>query len=127
MSAGHTLAGLGAKKDWKYVQVHLGHALSKGERTEISTIQEFYDIQEKFKPYLARTVVDPVDLSILRVILPKNNLPSEVIFNEWNILGPPGTLIRTMPGEINSENGEILWEIRNPIFGHRYEIKWSKQ
>jgi hypothetical protein len=105
----------------------LGHALNKGERTEIKTIQEFYDLQKKFKPFLSRTVVEPVDLSIIRAILPKNNLPSEVIFNEWNILGRPGTLIRTIPGEINSESGEILWEIRNPIFGHRYEIKWSKQ
>jgi hypothetical protein len=85
-----------------------GHALSKGERAEIKTIQEFYDLQKKFKPFLSRTVVEPVDPSIIRAILPKNNLPAKVIFNEWSILGPPGTLIRTIPGEINSENGEIL-------------------
>ena len=91
-------------------------------------MQEFYDLQNKFKPFLSRHVKEPVDLSILRVILPKNNLPSKIIFNEWNILGTRGTgsLIRTVPGEINSESGEILWEIRAPIFGHRYEIKWFK-
>ncbi len=84
-----------------------------------------------FKRSLSHSPLEPLLNQLTSVLYVrsyrKRRVPSEVIFNEWSILGPSGTLIRTIPGETNSENGEILWEIRNPIFGHRYEIKWPKQ
>ena len=127
ISPGQTLVGEIIETDrWKYYLIHLGHELSEGERAEVKFIQDLYDSENKFEPYIAKTVSEPMDCLTFRVRLPRSNLPSVINFSEVNILEPTSPLTRTIPGMINHESGEILWVIQNPSYGHRYEIHWDE-
>lgn len=125
-SPGCSLMGSVIKRSgWKYYYIHMGRELSLGERQEITTYQDLYDHDNKFEPYLAKTIAEPVDQLVLRVILPKHRIPTKATLSEWSTLGPASTRIKTQPGKINTHSGEIHWEIASPVFGHRYEIRWE--
>ncbi len=125
LSAGHSLVEVIERAHWKYVRIFLGRELSKGEQAEVRIILDLYDLENKFEPYLAKTVGEQLDYLILKVVLPISNFPPHITFSERNILSPevPSTL--TQPGKINTHSGEIHWEIASPVFGHRYEIRWE--
>ncbi len=126
ISPGHVLLGETVNDSgWKYYYVHLGQPLSIGDTTVVQTIQDLQDIEHNFDPYLAKIISQPVDLLTLRVILPKNALPSKIDFTEWNSEGPAGNVIKSTPGTINHQNGEIRYLIKKPVIKHKYEIRWK--
>ena len=112
---------------WRYYFVHFGHELTKGEKVEVKIQQELYDRYGNFEPFLAKTMSEPVDKLILRVVLPKSFFPLQVTCSEEEGAVPFNNLVKKYPGKINSENGsyEIRWEIEHPVIGHRYEIRWG--
>jgi hypothetical protein len=126
VSSGHVLLGETVNDSgWKYYYVHLGQPLNIGDATEIVTIQELYDTENSFDSYLAKIISQPVDLLTLRVILPRNTLPTKIDFTEWNIDGPAGNIIKSTLGTINHQNGEICYLIKKPVIRRKYEIRWK--
>ena len=62
LSAGHTLMGPPVQHGiWKYYYVHFGHELAMAERIEIKILQELYDTKGRFEPFLAKTIIEPLD------------------------------------------------------------------
>jgi hypothetical protein len=126
ISPGHTLMGpIIQRNQWKYYYVHLGHELEIGERVEVKVHQELYDENNTFEPYLAKTIVEPVDRLLLRALFPKQHLPAHCTFYEMNTSGPANMVIRKIPSHINHHLGEVHWDISSPVFGHKYQIHWS--
>jgi hypothetical protein len=126
ISPGHSLIGPPVQRGlWKFYFVYLGRELSVGERAEVIITQDLYDTENKFEPFLAKTVFEPLDRLILRAVFPRNALPSQASCCEEGGPVPTNNLIRSIQAEINP-TGEILWAIESPVFGHRYEIRWSK-
>lgn len=125
LSSGHSVMGLPVQRGiWKYYYVHFGHELAMSERTEIKVLQELYDTKGKFEPFLAKTIIEPVDHLTLRVALPRNQTPSKIQFTEGSGSVPSDSLIRKETGKFDADNREIRWEIQSPVLGHRYEIRW---
>ncbi|MBA2678344.1 MAG: hypothetical protein H0U76_08125 [Ktedonobacteraceae bacterium] len=145
VSPGHSSLGKKAKyKGQNYYYVDLEHELKPGEKATIKTIQEFYDIEDKFETFFSRTIVLPTDYLVLHVILPKTPSLARIIFNEWDTDGPWGRLfgkaraqtntqnaeIKKIQGKIdiqkvNIQENEISWQIIKPKIGHNYEIRWQ--
>lgn len=126
ISPGHTLLGTTIKQSgWKYYYIHLGQEMSLGARTTIKIVQELYDIDNDFEPFLGKVISVPMDYVILHVILPKSHLPKQIYFKEWDSAGPAAKIIRERPGKINDHSGEIRWEIPSPVFRHWYSINWA--
>lgn len=125
ISPGATLLGpLVQRGLWKYYYVHLGRELSTGERTEVKILQELYDDEDKYEPFLAKTVIEPLDHLILRVVFPKDRPPREAVCNVGSAAVPANAVIQRTPCQYDSESRELRWEIPEPVFGHRYEIRW---
>jgi hypothetical protein len=112
------------RSNWKYYYVHLGEGLAVGGRTEITIIQELHDTYEEFKPFLAKTIAEPIEHVVLRVIWPKKRLPSQTILNVYSGIAPAFSLISRNNGKLDTDTGEVKWEIQSPKLNHRYEIQW---
>jgi hypothetical protein len=126
VSQGHTLMNdVVQRSAWNYYYIHLGHDLNVGERTTVQLVQELYDSENQFQPFLAKIISQPIDLLILRVKLPVNHLVSNIRFTEYSTVGPASEVVKSTPGTINNQTGEIHWRIISPVFGHRYEITWK--
>lgn len=124
LSPGHGLLGPPLLRGgWKYYFIHLGHELAVGERIEVKLVQELYDSEGKFEPFLAKVVYEPVDRLILHVVLPRKSIPVEASCSEESGPTPTNHLIKKTPTKI-SQSGVILWDIPSPVFGHRYVIHW---
>lgn len=124
-SRGHVLMGAPIQRGlWKYYFIHLGHELQVGERVTVEIFQDLYDDEGKFEPFLAKTIIEPVDHLVLRVALPRALRPAQIICSETSSAIPTDSLVQKMPGQYDDKSGEISWSIPSPIFGHRYEIRW---
>jgi hypothetical protein len=109
---------------WKYYYVHLGRELSVGERMEVKISQELYDDEGRFEPFLAKTIAEPLDRLVLRVVFPQNSPPREAVCNVSSAAAPAGVVIQSTPCQYDSVSRELRWEIPKPVFGRRYEIRW---
>ncbi|MDQ2904741.1 MAG: hypothetical protein ABI456_13080 [Ktedonobacteraceae bacterium] len=145
ISPGHSSLGKKAKyKGQNYYYVDLEHELISGEKATIKTIQDFYDIENKFDPFFSRTIVLPTDRLMLHLVLPKTLPLARIIFSEWDTDGPWGRLFGKARAQTNTQNGEIKkiqgkidvrkvniqeneisWQIIRPKIGHNYEIRWQ--
>jgi hypothetical protein len=110
---------------WKYYYVHLGRELSVGERIEVKILQELYDDEGRFEPFLAKTIAEPLDYLVLRVVFPQDHPPREAVCNVRSAAGPAGVVIQSTPCQYDSVSRELRWEIPKPVFGRRYEIRWE--
>jgi hypothetical protein len=110
---------------WKYYYVHLGRELSVGERIEVKISQELYDDEGTFEPFLAKTIAEPLDHLVLRVVFPQTSPPREAVCNVHSAAGPAGVVIQSTPCQYDSVSRELRWEIPKPVFGRRYEIRWE--
>ncbi len=87
LSPGHILMGKIIKQSgWKYYYVHLGQEMRIGARTTIKIMQDLYDIDNDFEPFLSKVIAVPMDYVILHVILPKPHFPTKIFFKEWDFL-----------------------------------------
>jgi hypothetical protein len=109
---------------WKYYYVHLGRELSVGERIEVKISQELYDDEGRFEPFLAKTIAEPLDYLVLRVVFPQDHPPRGAVCNVSSAEGPAGVVIQSTPCQYDSVSRELRWEIPKPAFGRRYEIRW---
>lgn len=126
ISPGHVILGEAVHNSgWKFYYIHLGRPLNQGETTEIKTVQELYDIEDKFEPYLAKIISETVDHLTLHVRLPRHPLPSKITYTIWNSEGPAGNPINVELGKVDHQTGDIIWKIEKPILRHRYEIRWK--
>lgn len=126
ISSGHEMLGEAVHHSgWRYYYIHLGRPLNKGETAEIKTVQELYDSENKFEPYLAKIISETVDHLTLHVRLPRNSLPSRITFTVWNSEGPAGNPIHVELGHVDHRTGDIIWKIEKPILRYRYEIRWK--
>jgi hypothetical protein len=128
LSSGHSLMGPVIQRGgWRYYFIHFGHELTKGEEVEVKIQQELYDREGKFEPFLAKTMSEPVNKLILKVVLPRSFFPLQVTCSEEEGAVPFNNLVKRYPSKINlgNESGEIRWEVDHPVIGHRYEIRWG--
>ena len=125
LSPGHKLMGMTQRAVWSYYYVDLGHEMRVGERVEIRIQQNLFDFENKFEPFLAKTLKEPLDELILHVQIPNTRFPSVIHFNEEDSPPPLGSLLNNESvGEIDKARGDIRWLIHSPVFGRRYEIRW---
>jgi len=110
---------------WKHYYVYLGRELAVGERVDITILQEFYDSEGKFEPFLAKAVVEPLDHLVLCATVPRDRPPLEIFHQELSAPRPADSLIRRVPGKFDTAKYEMRWDIDSPIFGHVYEIRWA--
>lgn len=47
------------RSGWNYYYVHLGRDLDIGESAEIELVQELYDFEDRFQPFLAKVISQP--------------------------------------------------------------------
>lgn len=119
------MGGAFLRGSWKYYYVHLGGELGVGERSKVEIVQELHDTEGSFEPFLAKTVIEPLDYLTLSVQLPRHQLPAEITFTEERAAIPGNDVIKRKPGKCDSSTGVISWNIQSPVFGHRYEIRWK--
>lgn len=112
------------RSGWNYYYIHLGRDLDIGDRAEIELVQELYDYEHRFQPFLAKIISQPLDQLILQVKLPIKNLPPSINFTQYDGVGPASKIVDREPGHIDIQTGVISWKILRPVLRHRYEITW---
>lgn len=110
---------------WQYYYIHLGRSLPINGTREIVIRQEFEDIGETFQPFFAKTVIEPIEVLVLRVRFLGNTVPGSV----WATAGYPQPTT-TAEADISDKllydgHREARLEVRNPQHNRRYAIKWE--
>ena len=122
VSPGHRLIGPPiSESNWKYYYVHLGRQLAVGQQVTIEVDQQLRDTENRFEPFLAKVVTEPIGSLMPRVILPPGQRPRAV----WRIVERGSSVHSRTKGECNADTGEISWEIPHPAVGSMYEIRWE--
>jgi len=113
--------------DWHYYYVIFGHPLRRRASTTVEIEQELYDSAGAFQPFYSKEVIEPLKALTLRVILPSNLEPRNIVgvemtlmrrLAEWRIAGE-------RPLEINPATGEVVFTVDRPVVGRRYQILWN--
>jgi hypothetical protein len=127
-SPGHSLSGpIRRSLAWRTYDVHLDPPLRKGETTTISVTQHLHDRDERFEPFLAKTVHEATVHLRLRVELPIDLLPDRA----WRITrlgaGPHGrersrTLVKPI---LDGTHALLEWEVARPAVGKDYQLYWD--
>jgi len=126
VSSGHRLQGSAWRRGvWNHYYVHLGRSLAVGEREDVEILQRLHDTGGAFEPFLAKTILEPVDYLILRVLLPHQLLPRKINVTEGSSAVPTDVVVKQLPFSFDADTGEIRAEIPSPVFLHRYEIRWE--
>lgn len=134
LSPGHELMGSITKqqfyyryRNYKYYYIYLGHELPIGEEIEVEIKQKLHDQDNRFEPYLAKNVTEPIKNLKLRVQIPIKCVPTNAYNLELNHPGPNSqTITRARSTMITSPNAvELCYDVTKPQLGHRYEIRWE--
>ena len=126
ISDGHSLMGPPIRRRiWNYYYVHLGHEFTVGERQNVKIVQQLYDTNKSYEPFLAKIILEPVDYLTLRAILPRNRPPITAYHIEHSSSFPEYNVVEQGKLNFDTVNWELRWDIPSPTLNHRYEIRWS--
>ncbi|MEU8606665.1 hypothetical protein AB0C29_01485 [Actinoplanes sp. NPDC048791] len=114
--------------NWKYYYVLLDHPLGKGSTTDIEIKYDLHDAEMSFQPLIAKNVVEPLKELTLRVVFPTDMRPSKAVGAEMaRSHGPDDDwqIIKERTLEVHSTRSEVVYNIKTPVTGKRYQILWS--
>lgn len=127
-SFGHSVAGeIERSMAWRRYDVRLDPSLRRGETTTISLVQHFYDADERFEPFLGKSVHEPTRRLTLRVELPMRLIPERAWTVEQASPGPRARVLsrEAIAPERNGDVAMLEWRIARPVHGRSYQLRWG--
>jgi hypothetical protein len=109
---------------WWIYWIYLGRAQPSGTDRQIVVTHDLLDEDRRFQPVLAKTVIEPLDRLVLRVRLPPSMWPVRVEAEETI---PALDRSKTYPCELDEAGREIRLDVRRPVFGHKYRLRWERE
>lgn len=125
LSTGHRLMGRPTRHHmWKVYRVEFARELLAGEEADVEILQDLWDTERQFAPWLTKAVLESIDYLVLRVVLPVQKLPASATYTEYaDTTGDVKLVSEELP--INSDTGEIAKHISKPNLRHSYGIYWG--
>lgn len=100
--------------------------MKKGENREILLHWDLFDESREAVPFLSQPADYPIDRMTLVVSLPKK--PMQITFTHFSdylaLDSDDDRIVEKRDGVYDELNGEVVYDILKPHWGHKYKIGW---